>query len=47
MKDLLQAKDSLFVFPKVGDILEGKVVEKGRNRIFVDLGNLRLALADT
>jgi small subunit ribosomal protein S1 len=44
MKDLLQAKDSLFVFPKVGDILEGKVIEKGRNRIFVDLGNLRLGV---
>lgn len=44
MKDLLQAKDSLFIFPKVGDVLEGRVVEKGRNRIFVDLGNLRLGV---
>jgi small subunit ribosomal protein S1 len=44
MKDLLSRTEPLFVLPKVGDVIEGRVVEKGRNRIFFDLGSLRLGV---
>lgn len=41
MKDLLQEKNGLFILPKIGDTLTGKVIEKAQNRIFLDLGVFR------
>src|SRR3989344_2883034 len=41
MKELLASKGDLFDFPKVGDIIEGRVLQKGRNKIYFDLGSLR------
>lgn len=41
MKDLLQEKSSFFVFPKAGDTVAARVIEKGRNRIFVDIKAFR------
>ncbi len=41
MKELLAQKGELFEFPKEGEIIEGKVLEKGRNKIFFDLGAFR------
>lgn len=38
MKELLQEKSGFLNLPNLGDILSGKVIEKGRNRIFLDLG---------
>lgn len=39
MKELLQ--NSGFSMPKEGDTIEGRVIEKGRNKIFLDLGPFR------
>lgn len=44
MKELLARGEELFAFPKTGEIIEGRVIEKGRNRIFFDLGPLRLGV---
>ena len=44
MKELLQSKDIGFSMPKVGDIIEGRVIEKGRNKLYLDLGPLRLGV---
>src|SRR3989344_4691807 len=41
MKELLAAKGELFEFPKEGEIIEGTVLEKGRNKIYFDLGSFR------
>ena len=41
MKDLLQEKGNLFVFPKAGDTVAARVIEKGRNRVFVDIKAFR------
>ena len=41
MKDLFQEKGNLFVFPKVGDTVAARVIEKGRNRVFVDIKAFR------
>src|SRR3989344_2856914 len=41
MKDLLQEKNGLFVFPKAGDTVAARVIEKGRNRVFVDIKAFR------
>lgn len=41
MRELLQSKDLSFSLPKVGDIVEGRVIEKGRNKIYIDLGPIR------
>lgn len=41
MKDLLQEKNINIVIPKVGDTLPGLVIEKGRNRIYIDLNGFR------
>src|SRR3989344_1841892 len=41
MKELLAAKGELFDFPKEGEIIEGRVLEKGRNKIYFDLGAFR------
>jgi len=44
MKELLAQKGELFEFPKEGEIVEGKVLEKGRNKIYVDLGAFRTGI---
>lgn len=44
MKELLQDKSVGFSLPKVGDIVEGRVIEKGRNKLYLDLGPLRLGV---
>lgn len=41
MKDLLQEKGMAINIPKVGDTLTGRVIEKARNRIYVDLNGFR------
>lgn len=41
MKDLLLEKNINIVVPKVGDTLQGLVIEKGRNRIYLDLSGFR------
>ncbi len=41
MKDLLQEKEISFTLPKEGDVIEGLIIEKGRNKIFFDLGPIR------
>ncbi|MBI2454447.1 MAG: S1 RNA-binding domain-containing protein [Parcubacteria group bacterium] len=41
MKDLLQEKGLVINLPKVGDTLTGRVIEKARNRVFVDLNGFR------
>ena len=41
MKNLLQEKGNLFVFPKAGDTVAARVIEKGRNRVFVDIKAFR------
>ena len=41
MKDLLLEKNINIVVPKVGDTLQGLVIDKGRNRIYLDLTGFR------
>jgi small subunit ribosomal protein S1 len=41
MKELLGSGETLFSFPREGDIIEGLVIKKGRNRIYFNLGALR------
>lgn len=41
MKELLSQKGDLFEFPKEGEIIDGTVLDKGRHKIFFDLGQLR------
>ncbi|MEK7174733.1 MAG: S1 RNA-binding domain-containing protein [Patescibacteria group bacterium] len=41
MKDLLLEKGMAINLPKVGDTLTGRVIEKARNRIYVDLNGFR------
>lgn len=41
MKELLQQKGAFLTLPKTGDILSGRVIEKGRSRIFLDLSGFR------
>ncbi len=44
MKDLLQEKNIALILPKVGDTLQGRVIEKGRNRIYLDLNGFRTGI---
>ncbi|MEK9174880.1 MAG: S1 RNA-binding domain-containing protein, partial [Patescibacteria group bacterium] len=44
MKDLLQEKNIALILPKVGDTLQGQVIEKGRNRIYLDLNGFRIGI---
>lgn len=44
MKELLQQKGAALVLPKVGDNLNGAVIEKGRSRIFLDLPGFRTGI---
>src|SRR3990167_11453317 len=41
MKDLLQEKGASVLFPKVGDTIQGAVIEKAQNRVFLDLNAFR------
>jgi small subunit ribosomal protein S1 len=41
MKDLLQEKGASVLFPKVGDSMQGMVIEKAQNRVFLDLNSFR------
>lgn len=41
MKELLQNKEVSLSFPKVGDTARGTVIEKGQNKIFLDLAAFR------
>lgn len=44
MKDLLQEKNINIVVPKVGDTLQGLVIEKAQNRIYLDLSGFRTGI---
>lgn len=41
MKDLLQEKGASVLFPKAGDTMQGIVIEKAQNRVFLDLNSFR------
>lgn len=41
MKDILQEKGESVLFPKAGDTMQGIVIEKARNRVFLDLNAFR------
>lgn len=41
MKDILQEKGGSVLFPKVGDTMQGIVIEKAQNRVFLDLNSFR------
>ncbi len=41
MKDLLQEKGASVLFPKAGDTMQGMVIEKAQNRVFLDLNSFR------
>lgn len=41
MKDVLQEKGESVLFPKAGDTMQGIVIEKARNRVFLDLNAFR------
>lgn len=44
MKELLQEKNVPLALPKEGDVMPGTVIEKARNRIYLDLNNFRTAV---
>src|SRR3989344_3180540 len=44
MKELLQEKSVPLSLPKVGDVMSGTVIEKARNRIYLDLNGFRTAV---
>lgn len=44
MKELLQEKNTPLALPKVGDVMPGTVMEKARNRIYLDLSGFRTAV---
>ncbi len=44
MKELLQEKNTPLALPKVGDVMPGTVIEKARNRIYLDLSGFRTAV---
>ena len=44
MKELLQEKNAAIILPKVGDVMPGTVIEKARNRIYLDLSGFRTAV---
>lgn len=44
MKDLLQDKGVSALFPKAGDTAQGTVIEKGRNRVFLDINAFRTGI---
>ncbi len=44
MKDLAQEKSNLFIFPKVGDAVTGKIIKKGRNRIYIDINSFKTGI---
>ena len=37
-------KDNLLKLPRVGDIIDGRVLEKGKSAIFLDLGNFKTGI---
>ncbi len=41
MKDILQEKGESVLFPKAGDTMQGIVIEKAQNRVFLDLNAFR------
>lgn len=41
MKDVLQEKGESVLFPKAGDTMQGIVIEKAQNRVFLDLSAFR------
>ncbi len=38
MDNILKASQSLMNFPKIGDLIEGRVMEKDSNSLYLDLG---------
>jgi len=44
VKNHLQAYKDLLILPKVGDIIKGKVIEKTKNGVFLELGNYKIGL---
>jgi len=44
VKDYLQAYKDLLIPPRVGDIIKGKVIEKTKNGVFLELGNYKIGL---
>lgn len=43
MKELSEKKDSLRP-PKVGEIVKGKIIQKGKSSLFLDLGNFKMGI---
>ncbi len=43
MEETIQ-KDNFLKLPRTGDIIEGRVVEKGKSAIFLDLGNFKTGI---
>lgn len=44
MKELLQDESLAFSLPHEGEVIEGTVIEKGRNRVYLNLGPLRMGV---
>lgn len=44
MKEMLQEKGAVLILPKAGDVMQGRVIEKARNRVYLDLNNFRTAI---